>query len=222
MSALYNIKNLINDKVVYEFSNNKEYLEQYSQLVDRYYKLDLDLDLAENNMRAGCDELLTDEYVYIVRENARVVAGARVNFSERSDEAGLPMEEPGFSVLNYLPQDFNHPCYGEIGRLVVDPTYRGKDVLKKMIFELIEFMIRKRCGYLFVLAPVMNSVLYRRICKSLKIPIVIHREAQVPDKALYRRLDIKLLSCDLRALSAVFGHAANSAATVDSESAGLG
>ena len=36
------------------------------------------------------------------------------------------------------------------------------------------------------------------------MPIKLHKEAWLPDKSLYRRLDIKLLSCDIRTLPPFF------------------
>jgi len=111
------------------------------------------------------------------------------------------MEEGEFTVTGYLPEDFVEQSYAEIGRLVVDPTYRGKDVLHTMVAELTTFARRQGAGYLFVLAPALNAVLYRRVCRSLRMPIELHKEANIPDKPLYRRLDIKLLSSDIRCVN---------------------
>lgn len=200
MGTMCNLENDLAKELIYEFTQDEEFLFQYARLVDQYYKKDLDLDLVENKMNAGLVELLNDEYVFIVRDDRRVIAGTKLSFSCNSSNVRLPMEEGKFTVCEYLPTDYGNQSYAEIGRLVVDPTYRGKDVLQNMIVELTKFSIKHGCGFLFVLAPALNSVLYRRICRSLKMPIKLHKEAWLPDKSLYRRLDIKLLSCDIRNL----------------------
>lgn len=200
MNAMMKSEDFNLGQLVYGFEDRDKYLQQYASLVSKYYKKDLDLDLVENKMDDGLEQPEQDEYIYIVRDGERVVGGAKISFASVELGTTLPMEEAGFSVHAYLPPDYQNPRYAEIGRLVVDPTYRGKDVLHTMVAELTEFAVQQGGGYLFVLAPALNSVLYRRVCRNLKMPIELHKDANLPDKPLYRRLDIKLLSSDIRGL----------------------
>lgn len=200
MSAVNNVSIQNVGQLVYGFETEDKYLVQYASLVNQFYKKDLDLDLRENHMEGGLEHAEPGEFIYIVRDGDRVVGGARISFSSSVSETSLPMEEGDFTVARYLPDTYGEQAYAEIGRLVVDPTYRGKDVLHTMVAELTAFARRQGCGYLFVLAPALNAVLYRRVCRSLGMPIELHKEANIPDKPLYRRLDIKLLSSDIRAV----------------------
>jgi hypothetical protein len=200
MGAMINPVEQIVGQLVYGFESEEKYLRQYAQLVNQFYKKDLDLDLAENNMQGGLEYAAPGEYIYLVRDGEKVVGGAKISFSSTVSDTPLPMEEGEFSVRNYLPEGYGPQGYAEIGRLVVDPGFRGKEVLHTMVAELAAFARRQGSGYLFVLAPALNAVLYRRVCRTLGMPIELHKEANLPDKPLYRRLDIKLLSSDIRGL----------------------
>lgn len=185
-------------ELLFGFEERPEYIRQYYALVDQFYKKDLNVDLTENHMPLGLLSEASDELIYLVRDGERVIGGAKLSFSSRHATQGLPMEEGEFKVARFLPEDFGDREYAEIGRLVIDPEYRGKDILQRMVLDTARFARKEGCGYLFVLAPALNAVLYRRICRSLGMPIEQHRDANLPDKALYRQLDIKLLSSDIR------------------------
>jgi len=189
--------NAKDDHLTYEFTRDPDLLEQYAELVIQYYKKDLNLDLTENSLNQEITHCSQNEYIYIVRENNRVIGGTKLTFCQPETKQILPMEEVDFSVKGYLPDDFKFSFYGEIGRLVIDPSYRGKDILQNMVNNLMLFSLSHHCGYLFVLAPRLNAVLYSRICKQLKTPATIHKDAVLPEKQIYRDLQIKLLSCDI-------------------------
>jgi len=194
-----NTKPTLSDKhLSYEFTRNPDFLQQYASLVIQYYKKDLNMDLTENNLSKEITRCGHNEYIYIVRDNNRVIGGTKLTFCHPRSNQQLPMEEETFSVQHYLPKDFNYSFYGEIGRLVIDPSYRGNVILQNMVRNLMLFSLSHHCGYLFVLAPRLNAVLYNRICKQLKTPSKIHKDAILPDKQLYHDLQIKLLSCDLK------------------------
>ena len=84
---------------------------------------------------------------------------------------------------------------------MIDPEYRGKDILLNMVETLMLFSLAHNCGYLFVLAPRLNAMHYRRVCKQLKTTATIHKDINLPDKPIYRELDVKLLSCVIKHLS---------------------
>lgn len=190
-------KTVNSNHLTYEFTRDPDLLQQYASLVIQYYKKDLNLDLTENNLSKEITRCAHNEYVYIVRDDDRVIGGTKLTFCQPGLNQQLPMEEETFSVQSLLPRNFNYSFYGEIGRLVIDPSYRGKDILQNMVKNLMLFSLSHHCGYLFVLAPRLNAVLYSRICKQLKTPATIHKDITLPDKEMYRDLQIKLLSCDL-------------------------
>ena len=202
MNTRLKFENLFNrffsQEIIYEITNEKKYMKQYESLIKVCYKSDLDIDVVSDNMQGGITDHADNEVIFIVRQGNRVIGGSKLSFSENNSEYGLQMEEGGYEVYQYLPEDYGNTSYGEIGRLVVDPTYRGKDILTNMIDNLMNYAASRNCGFLFVLAPALNSVLYRRVCKRLKINIKVLKDAPIPDKELYRRLNMKLLTCDIQ------------------------
>ncbi|MBD3669815.1 MAG: hypothetical protein HUJ29_03500 [Gammaproteobacteria bacterium] len=187
--------------LIYEITHKPEHLAQYSELLVRLYKQDLELDFTEQHMQAGVASVQANERVFIVRDGHRVIAGSKISYACRGQGIALPMEEGKFSVTPLLPDGQSVQVYGEIGRLVVDPDYRGREILLQLIDTITQYSLGIGCQFLFVLAPALNAVLYRRVCRGLSMVVRQHKEVALPDKALYRKLDIKLLSCDIRGLS---------------------
>lgn len=187
----------LSDNYQYEFTSNADYLEQYASLVLQYYKKDLNFDLSESKLSDQLTVCNENEYVFIVREGNHVIGGTKLSFVKTASSQKLPMEEADFTIKHYLPEKYNAEFHGEIGRLVIDPEYRGNDVLQNMVDKLMTFSVLHHCHYLFVLAPRLNAVLYRRLCNQLQVPATIHKQAMLPDKQLYRDMGIQLLSCDL-------------------------
>ncbi len=134
----------------------------------------------------------------VSRYGDRVVAGAKLTLSSQQQGRRLPMEVEGFRVSAILPADYGPAPYAEIGRLVVDPDYRGKEVLARMIDAIRSFTLRSGGGYLFVQAPSLNAVLYRQVCRGLSMRVVIHKGLSMACKELYSHLQLQLLSCDIR------------------------
>lgn len=182
----------------YEFTTNEFYLQQYAQLVIEYYKKELNLDLEGHNMARDLCNQKDNERVFIVRDGDKVVAGTKLTFSSTHAAELLPMESEAFRVQTLLPENFADESYAEIGRLVVDPAYRGKEVLAEIITSLAYYTYRHGGGYLFVLAPPINAVLYRRVCKGLNMNVQAHKGVNWGNKAAYSHLDLQLISCDIR------------------------
>jgi len=186
----------------YEFTSTESYLSQYAELVQQYYKKDLNLDLAANNMGQDLSTLQWNECLFIVRNGEQVIGGAKLSFSSRLSDVILPMESSQFRVATILPADYGERSYAEIGRLVVNPDYRGKEVLARIIQELSTYTLKHGGAYLFVLAPPLNAVLYRRVCKGLSMQVAFHKDVDWGEKAAYTHLQLQLISCDIRGLDA--------------------
>lgn len=182
----------------YEFSTDENHMLQYAELVKEYYKKDLNLDLSASNMDAGLYQLNDNERLFIVRDGEKVVGGAKLSFSSAMSKTLLPMESSEFRVQTVLPEDYQHSSYAELGRLVVNPDFRGKEVLARIIQELADYTAQQGGGYLFVLAPPLNSVLYRRVCKGMSMQVTIHKDVDWGEKEAYKHLQLQLLSCDIR------------------------
>lgn len=198
MSTVTCRDNEIDSCLIYEFTDNSVYMDQYSELVKQYYKKDLNLDLAASDMDKDLCCLKSNERLFIVRENEEVIGGARLSFSSINAGTLLPMESSEFRVETLLPKDYAQSSYAELGRLVLNPDFRGKEVLARIIQQLSEFTLQQGGGYLFVLAPPLNSVLYRRVCKGLSMQVTIHKDVEWGEKEAYKHLQLQLLSCDIR------------------------
>lgn len=190
-----------NSCLTYEFTNEMVYMLQYAELVKQYYKKDLNLDLAASKMDGDLYNLNSNERVFIVRDGETVIGGAKLSFSSVGSNRLLPMESSVFRVQSVLPQNCTGYSYAELGRLVVNPDFRGKEVLARIIQELTAYTIQQGGGYLFVLAPPLNAVLYRRVCKGLSMQVMIHKDVDWGEKDAYRHLQLQLLSCDIRKFS---------------------
>lgn len=189
-----------NSCLTYEFTSNNYYLLQYAELVKQYYKKDLNLDLEASNMDKDLCRIYPHERLFIVRDGEVVIGGAKLSFSSVESTTLLPMESAEFRVSTVLPENFSAFSYAELGRLVVNPEYRGKEVLARIIQDLTVYTLQQGGGYLFVLAPPLNSVLYRRVCKGLSMQVSIHKDVDWGEKDAYRHLQLQLLSCDIRSL----------------------
>ena len=130
MGTMCNLENDHAKELIYEFTQDEEFLFQYARLVDQYYKKDLDLDLVENKMNTGLVELLSDEYVFIVRDDRRVVAGTKLSFSCISSNVRLPMEDENLlyasicqqiTVINHMPKS---DVWSSIRRIEVKMYYK--------------------------------------------------------------------------------------------------
>jgi len=190
-----------NPCLTYEFTSEIRYLMQYAELVKQYYKKDLNLDLAASNMDKDLCRIYPHERLFVVRDGETVIGGAKLSFSSAESVTLLPMESKEFRVQKVLPENFSESCYAELGRLVVNPEFRGKEVLARIIQELTSYTLQQGGGYLFVLAPPLNSVLYRRVCKGLSMQVSIHKDVDWGEKDAYRHLQLQLLSCDIRNLN---------------------
>ncbi|MDH5183234.1 MAG: GNAT family N-acetyltransferase [Gammaproteobacteria bacterium] len=186
--------------LTYEFTTDMRYMLQYAELVKQYYKKDLNLDLAASNMDQDLCCLNRNERLFIVRDGITVVGGAKLSFSSTLSDVLLPMESSEFRVQSVLPKKYGKYTYAELGRLVVNPDFRGKEVLARIIQELTAYTVQQGGGYLFVLAPPLNSVLYRRVCKGLSMKVAIHKDVDWGEKDAYKHLQLQLLSCDIREL----------------------
>lgn len=194
---------VINDTLVYEFTADPVMLNQYASLLIAQYKVELRLDLVGDNMASSLTALTERERILVVIDKDVVIAGAKLTMSSSSEMHGLPMESGGFSVKTFLPEHYGDRPYAEIGRLVVNPSYRGKDVLAHIVELLSRYTYEMGGGYLFVMAPPINAVLYKRVCRTLAMDVCIHKDLKVPSNKVYQHLNLQLVSCDIRNLYAI-------------------
>jgi hypothetical protein len=110
------------------------------------------------------------------------------------------MESTRFRVQSVIDNADENENYVEFGRLVVNPDYRGKEILARIIESLTFYSYYQGSNHIFVLAPPRNSVLYRRVCRSLGMDVQLHKNVDWGEKDAYRHLNLQLISCDINDL----------------------
>lgn len=190
--------NLSQNNITYTFSRQPYDLKEYANLVLEHYKKDLKLDLSKHQMSDDLHIINFNEHVLIVKDGDRVIGGSKLIFTHQNNPLRLPLESDSFRVKDILPDNFGSHSYCELARLVLHPSYRSKELLTNVVSELAKFSIQQRCGMFVLMAPPLNAVLYRRVCKTLNLPMQIRNDIQVEQKAAYRQLGLKLITCDLR------------------------
>lgn len=187
--------------ISYSFDHKKEDLNAYAELVMEYYKKDLKLDLQQNNMADSLYRLDRNETILIVKDDDRVIGGSKIIFSHLTSNQLLPLESEKFRINNILPKEFGNYSYCEYARLVLHPDYRGKTIISRLVATLTDYAIQQGAGLITLMAPPINAVLYRRVCKGLGMPMQIRNDIEVDQKAAYQQLGLKLITCDVRQLN---------------------
>lgn len=196
MSIAIETHALQTQKLIYEATTNRNYIRQYATLLQRQYQKELNLTVKNIEQEA----VNSRNPVFIIREGHKIIGGAKLFISD-SIQTKLPMESTEFSTVSILPQGCNIHTRAEIGRLVIDPDYRGGEIIYSIISTITKHAIHQGCSHLFVLAPPINAVLYRRVCTALGMPTRIRKDITVPVKPEYQGLGLRLLSCDLRKMT---------------------
>lgn len=188
-----NIVNIESRPTIYESTNDKNHIQQYAKLLKHQYKKELNLNIAD----LATERLNTFEKTFVIRLGNKVIGGAKLYLSFDQYKY-LPMESDKFLTTTLFPADCKNPARAEIGRLVLDPEFRGGQHIYRIISLITQTAIEHGCSHLFVLAPPLNAILYRRVCSALGMPAKIRKDVTVPVKAEYKDLGLRLLSCDIR------------------------
>ncbi|MDH5217604.1 MAG: GNAT family N-acetyltransferase [Gammaproteobacteria bacterium] len=188
----------IQNDITYTFSRKPVDLQEYAKLVLEYYKKDLKLDLSRFQMSEDLHKINFNEHVLIIKDGDRIIGGSKLIFTHKNSPLRLPLESDQFRVEDFLPNNFGSHSYCELARLVLHPDYRSKELLTEVVDRLTNFAVQRRCGMFVLMAPPLNAILYRRICKTLDLPMQIRNDIQVTQKAAYQQLGLNLITCDLR------------------------
>jgi len=198
MKQLSAVQNLKQNNITYTVDRSTSDLKEYARLVLEHYKKDLKLDLSKHQMSDDLHKISLNEHVFIVKDGDRVIGGSKLIFTHQNSPLRLPLESDSFRVKDILPDNFGSYSYCELARLVLHPSFRSKELLTELVDKLAEFSIQQDCGLFVLMAPPLNAVLYRRVCKTLNLPMQIRNDIQMEQKAAYRQLGLKLITCDLR------------------------
>jgi predicted GNAT family N-acyltransferase len=187
----------------YEFTKDPDLLHQYYALVKKCYYEDLNVDLGESRRY----ELIDKEYEYnsighiiVARVGNYVIGGARMVISSKNYNIMLPMEGDDFSLKDIFPEySLDEHNYGELGRLAVFLDFRGREIVQNILYKCISLAISYECSYGFWIAPITQSLYYKKILNKYRIKSKIHYDINFPYRQLYKNIKGKIVlgSCDL-------------------------
>lgn len=181
---------------VYEYTADKDLLDQYYQLREDCYKQEWGLSVFSGVE----DEHDKQGHILIVREGDKVIGGGRVVFRYNFSTLKLPMETDTFLLHEMLPEiGVGSKLIGEIGRIAVLPEYRGHK-LADIGFYLLAKSQLCGCHYLTTVAPVKQAVRYTRIADKFGIKISTMESIPVADHPYYNHIEMRLLICDISGL----------------------
>jgi GNAT superfamily N-acetyltransferase len=143
-------------QVIYELSSEPKYLNQYYELREKCYRVDLKL-AAFNGAEEQRDRT---GQILIARQGEKCIGGARI-----SDAASLLDALPGLQ----LPSD--NSCVWE--RFCLDPTIRSTALAKDFLAKLIEYSRDFGFEHAVLLSSLRNARFYRLCHSALGVEFTI-------------------------------------------------
>jgi len=182
------------DKLIYEFSKNDEFLQQYYKLRGQRYR-----DTWKLKDFSGKKEKYDNiGHILIARIENKVIGGTRIVITNNNRHIKLPLEDDDFILTKLFPKyKLETKNYAEVGRFSIIPDMIGKDLIPSFILHTFALLQISKCSYLFAIAPSKLARLYRKACKEQGINITIKEGIIVPQKTEYKSITMKLLLSDL-------------------------
>lgn len=196
-------RDVIRQGIRYAFTRDTGRLQQYDALLHKCYEEDLEVRLGtlpDGNPQAeeAVDHLR--RHVIVASAGNYVIGGARLVISPRHAPLRLPLETEGFRLSKSLPAYLlDTSAYCELGRLAVLRDFRGKDVVKWIVYYAVALAQSFNCRYGFWIAPRIQAVYYTKILRAHGVKAMLHREVILPYRPLYKNIKspIVLGSCHL-------------------------
>lgn len=168
--------------------------QQYYDLRNQEYKklLGFSRDLSKQNIY---DNL---SHIFVVMEEDRVVAGARLTISTAERRILLPMErDTGLKICELVSElDVEEKSYCEINRFVVDEQHRNGHTNYLISKKIIEFAKEQGCCYQFSIAPLAVALQSKRIARRFGDNHIIRKDIVIPPPEDYQNLnDIDVFLC---------------------------
>lgn len=169
------------DRVVYEVTKNKRFIEEYYALRHDCYRKELKLS-AFNGKE---DEYDRYGHIIIAQKGNELIGGSRIIMS---NDHKLPLEEDGFHLTSVFPE-LKETLYCEFSRLALKEGYRNRLYLIDMVNFMIQYSASQGCQYAFAISPYIQARNYRIIFKKLGLYYKIFEDIKVPTKETYKHLN---------------------------------
>lgn len=154
------------NKISLSFTKDPQLLEQYYGLRERSYRSDLGFEKYN-----GCESDFDKRGdIMVATQNSKVVAGARIDLSNRSNLMCNDNPQNGFfykDVIKKFDQTFSESdTYSEICALVISEGMKNKFLLARLVTLLIRFSKESGCKYSVGIAYPNLCDFYRVMFKS--------------------------------------------------------
>jgi len=190
----------MNYDITYQFTHDKNLLDQYFELRKEIYIQDFNLqDFADHE-----DNFDDKEYTHIlvVCDGDRVIGGSRVIIHNKNSDIILPIESDSFLLKDILPElSLHNKSYSEVNRTVLLPEYRQGKIGEGIVHRVILYSKELGADYLFTVAPKIQARNNRKHCSNLAINFTIFDNISVPEKPSYRGKRMFLTLTNLQQLS---------------------
>lgn len=164
--------------VVFEFTRDPAYLQQYYAMRARIYTEKWQLE----HFPTEPDEFDQRGMILIARKGRQVVAGIRMLIRTPRSTKPLQIEADGIDLQNALPElHLDRVSYCELSRFARLPDYRGGDFAIQINRALKRKAIAHGVKYGFMLAPVSQTRSYRVINRHEGEEYVICDQVPIPD-----------------------------------------
>jgi hypothetical protein len=187
----------------YEFTTKPDLLSQYYALVTKCYEDDLDVQLEETSKRhthTKRDDESQGEHIIVACAGTYVIGGARLVISNWQAQVRLPLEAEDFLLQEVLPDvSLVNKNYCELGRLAVLLDFRGREIVRHILYYSLSLAQLHDCRYGFWIAPEIQARYYKQVLKKHGVQSAIHEAVLFPYRRVYKNIPgrIVLSSCDL-------------------------
>jgi hypothetical protein len=198
VNIIKEINELNQEGIVFEFTKEEKYLNQYLALRKESY-------LTDKYMSGHFNKGMPDIYDYnseiiIVRIKDKVIGGARMSCSYSHDIKPLPSESDEFSFKTYLKDfniEWNSINYAEIHRFVINKEYRdNKNLSLKIILYLYMRAQYLNINYFFYPAIPLKARLFKRLCDLIGIKVTNFSE-NIFTSPKYNYIDMYISMVDI-------------------------
>lgn len=139
----------------------------------------------------------------LARRSNMVIGGVRINISDVQERAPLPLEGPDLNLAKAFPDlNLEDSAYCEISRLAILPEFQGGNMLAEGAKILMRYAHDQGCKYVFNMAPLPLSRIYRRSMLKLGLHWDVRHDIIVPDREEFEGIKMVLSVLDLNQFNA--------------------
>lgn len=200
----------VEPEVVFEFTRDPGFLQQYYNLRERMYISVWGL----QEFNGQEDEFDRKSHILVARKGNMVVGGARITVKTPRMPNLLPMEGRDINLERQITDlKLRHCRYGEFSRLALLPEYRGGEYTQAIYEALNRKSIALNLKYVFAISPVAQARSYKKSYMAMGFDYTIRNDVTIPDNPEFEGIKMCLSVLDL---SQYYSGSADTVEQVDS------